>query len=30
MKRDEGGGTEAAVMNGEDKDEEGNDFNGRT
>lgn len=25
MKRDEGGGTEAAVMNGEDKDEEGDD-----
>lgn len=25
MKRDEGGGTEAAVMNGGDKDEGGND-----
>lgn len=25
MKRDEGGGTEAGVMNGEDKDEGGND-----
>ena len=25
MERDEGGGTEAAVMNGGDKDEQGND-----